>query len=98
MIINGHIDVVSPEPASDWPYDPWAAEIFDGKMYGHSALDMKSGVAVNTFLPRCCATLGYTLKGDLIVQIVIEEECTGNGAQCQPALQRRCGHRDRAVS
>ncbi|MCO5176260.1 MAG: ArgE/DapE family deacylase [Thermomicrobiales bacterium] len=80
LIMNGHIDVVSPEPLADWTHDPWAAEIVDGKMYGRGALDMKSGVAINMFLPRVLRDLGITLKGDLIVQSVIEEECTGNGA------------------
>ncbi len=80
LILNGHIDVVSPEPVSDWTHDPWAAEIVEGRMYGRGALDMKSGVAVNMFLPRVLRDLGITLKGDLIVQSVIEEECTGNGA------------------
>ncbi|CAN5646832.1 ArgE/DapE family deacylase [soil metagenome] len=80
LILNGHIDVVSPEPVSAWTYDPWGAEIVDGKMYGRGALDMKSGVAVNLFLPRIFRDLGLSLKGDLIVQSVIEEECTGNGA------------------
>lgn len=80
LILNGHIDVVSPEPVSAWTHDPWGAEIVDGRMYGRGAFDMKSGVAVNLFLPRVLRDLGINLKGDLIVQSVIEEECTGNGA------------------
>lgn len=80
LILNGHIDVVSPEPLADWDYDPWGAEIVDGRMYGRGALDMKSGVAMNLFLPRVLRDLGMRLKGDLIIQSVIEEECTGNGA------------------
>ncbi len=34
LILNGHIDVVSPEPVSSWKFDPWAATIKDGRMYG----------------------------------------------------------------
>ncbi|HET7094988.1 MAG TPA: ArgE/DapE family deacylase, partial [Thermomicrobiales bacterium] len=80
LILNGHIDVVSPEPAAAWTHDPWGAEIVDGRMYGRGADDMKSGVAINLFLPRLLRDLGIRLKGDLVVQSVIEEECTGNGA------------------
>lgn len=80
LILNGHIDVVSPEPVSDWTRDPWGAEIVGDRMYGRGALDMKSGVALNLFLPRVLRDLGIRLKGDLIIQSVIEEECTGNGA------------------
>jgi acetylornithine deacetylase len=80
LIMNGHIDVVSPEPLANWTRDPWAAEIDGGRMYGRGALDMKSGVAINLLLPRLIRDAGIQLKGDLNVQSVIEEECTGNGA------------------
>src|SRR3974390_82481 len=41
LILNGHSDVVSPEPLSQWTKDPWGAEISDGKMYGRGTGDMK---------------------------------------------------------
>lgn len=80
LILNGHIDVVSPEPVSAWTYDPWGATIVGDRMYGRGANDMKSGVGINLFLPRLLRDLDITLGGDLIIQSVIEEECTGNGA------------------
>ncbi len=80
LILNGHIDVVSPEPVAAWTHDPWAAEIVGDRMYGRGAFDMKSGVALNLVLPRLLRDLGISLRGDLIVHSVIEEECTGNGA------------------
>jgi acetylornithine deacetylase len=80
LIINGHVDVVSPEPVDAWNYDPWAAEIVGNRMYGRGALDMKSGVAINILLPRLMRDAGIQTKGDLVLHSVIEEECTGNGA------------------
>lgn len=80
LILNGHIDVVSPEPVAAWTHGPWGAAIVDGRMYGRGAFDMKSGVALNLFLPRLLRDLGLTLRGDLIVQSAIEEECTGVGS------------------
>jgi acetylornithine deacetylase len=80
LIVNGHIDVVSPEPVSAWTHDPWGAEVVGDRMYGRGACDMKSGVALNLFLPRLLHDLGIDLAGDLTVHSVIEEECTGNGA------------------
>jgi acetylornithine deacetylase len=80
LIVNGHIDVVSPEPVSAWTHDPWAAEIVGDRMYGRGACDMKSGVALNLFLPRLLNDVGIDLAGDLTIHSVIEEECTGNGA------------------
>ena len=80
LILNGHIDVVSAEPLAAWTHDPWAATIVDGRMYGRGAFDMKSGIALNLFLARLLRDLGIRLRGDLIVQSVIEEECTGVGS------------------
>jgi acetylornithine deacetylase len=80
LILNGHIDVVSPEPVAAWTHDPWGAQIVGDLMYGRGAFDMKSGVALNLFLPRLIRDLDLPLAGDLIVHSVIEEECTGNGA------------------
>ena len=80
LILNGHIDVVSPEPVSAWTHAPWGAEIVGDRMYGRGAYDMKSGVGLNLFLARLISELDIPLKGDLTVHSVIEEECTGNGA------------------
>ncbi|MFL5759622.1 MAG: ArgE/DapE family deacylase [Thermomicrobiales bacterium] len=80
LILNGHIDVVSPEPISAWTHDPWAAEIEGDRMFGRGAYDMKCGVALNIFIPRLLRDLDITLAGDFSVHSVIEEECTGNGA------------------
>jgi acetylornithine deacetylase len=79
-VLNGHIDVVSPEPLSAWTYDPWAAEIVGDRMYGRGAMDMKVGIATNLFIPCLLHDLGIELAGDLTVHSVIEEECSGIGA------------------
>jgi acetylornithine deacetylase len=80
LILNGHVDVVSPEPVSAWTHDPWGAEIAGDRMYGRGAYDMKSGVGVNLFLCRLLNDLQIPLSGELTIHSVIEEECTGNGA------------------
>jgi len=80
LILNGHVDVVSAEPVSAWSHDPWGAEVVGSRMYGRGAFDMKSGVGVNLFVVRLINDLGITLRGDLKLHSVIEEECTGNGA------------------
>ncbi|MBX3071484.1 MAG: ArgE/DapE family deacylase [Thermomicrobiales bacterium] len=80
LILNGHVDVVSPDPVDAWSYDPWAATIAGNRMFGRGANDMKSGVGMNLMLPRLLADSGIDLLGDLTVHSVIEEECTGNGS------------------
>jgi acetylornithine deacetylase len=80
LILNGHVDVVSPDPVEAWTHDPWAAEIDGTRMYGRGAHDMKSGVGLNCFLARLISSLEIPLAGDLTLHSVIEEECTGNGS------------------
>ena len=47
IFLCGHIDVVSPEPISDWTYPPWSGGIVNGKMYGRGAADQKGGICIN---------------------------------------------------
>lgn len=80
IILNGHIDVVPVAPEHHWTFDPWGAEIVGGRMYGRGAADMKSGVSAMVYAVRALREAGVELAGDVILQSVIEEECTGNGA------------------
>ena len=41
----GHTDVVPPGDAKSWRFDPFAADIADGELWGRGACDMKGGVA-----------------------------------------------------
>lgn len=80
LILQGHIDVVSPEPISLWNYDPWGSTIVGDKMYGRGIQDMKSGVAAMIFAVKAIKRAGIELGADVLIETVIEEECTGNGA------------------
>src|SRR3990170_8865063 len=33
LLLNGHTDVVTPEPVNKWSHHPWGAEISHGKIY-----------------------------------------------------------------
>ncbi|MCL6430943.1 MAG: M20/M25/M40 family metallo-hydrolase, partial [Anaerolineae bacterium] len=79
LVLNGHVDVVSPEPTDAWTVDPWGAEERDGRIYGRGALDMKSGLAAILGAVRAIRHAGITLRGDLQVHSVIEEEAGGGG-------------------
>ncbi len=80
VIFNGHVDVVSPEPISAWRRDPWAAEIVDDWMVGRGSGDMKAGIAAMLLAVESVRAADVALRGDVILETVIEEECTGNGA------------------
>ena len=80
VILNGHIDVVSPEPGALWSGEPYDARIDGEWMYGRGAGDMKAGLAAMVGAVRGLQRLGLTPRGRVQLQSVVEEECTGNGA------------------
>ncbi len=80
LVFNGHLDVVSADPADMWsrpPNDPW---IKDGWLYGRGAGDMQSGVAAMIYAVHAVKQAGYDILSPLTIQTVVEEECSGNGA------------------
>jgi acetylornithine deacetylase len=80
LILNGHIDVVSPEPLSQWgEHDPFGANLDDGWMVGRGAADMKCGLAAILGAVRGLRSLGLTPKAPITIESVVEEECSGNG-------------------
>ena len=57
LLLNGHIDVVTPEPDDRWRAT-LRAEVRDGNSYGRGACDMKGGVAAMVFAAETLARLG----------------------------------------
>ncbi|HET9718786.1 MAG TPA: ArgE/DapE family deacylase [Solirubrobacteraceae bacterium] len=79
LVFNGHIDVVSGEPRTEWTTGPFEPAIRDGRLYGRGACDMKGGVAAMVFAATSLHRSGTTLKGDLIVATNTDEESSGAG-------------------
>ncbi len=79
-LFNGHLDVVSPEPVSLWQMDPFEPLVADGWLYGRGSGDMKSGVAAMVYALAAVDRAGLGLAGEVTLEAVIEEECSGNGA------------------
>ena len=79
-LLNGHLDVVSAEPRDLWQTDPFDPLVKDGWIYARGAGDMKSGVAAMTYAVHAVDRAGLGLKAPVVIEAVIEEECTGNGA------------------
>lgn len=57
LAFAGHTDVVPPGDLSRWRFDPFAAEIAEGRLYGRGASDMKG--AIGAFID---AALSYVEK------------------------------------
>lgn len=85
LILNGHVDVVTPEPAALWSSPPFEPRIVkdepDGErwMLGRGAGDMKGGTTAYLWAIGALRELGFQPASKLIFQSPIEEECTGNG-------------------
>ena len=79
LILNGHMDVVSPEPLSLWTVDPWGGEVKGDRLYGRGAVDMKAGLAANLFALKAVVGCGIRPGGKVILESVIEEELGGSG-------------------
>ena len=79
LIVNGHIDVVSPGDLDRWTSPPFAAEVRDGRIYGRGAVDMKGGVAAALFALRALREIGLRLAGDVIFEVVPDEETCAMG-------------------
>jgi len=79
LVFNGHIDVVSADPRSEWASDPFVASLRDGRLYGRGACDMKGGIAAMVFAVETLSWLGVSLDGDLLVATNTDEESSGAG-------------------
>jgi acetylornithine deacetylase len=80
LILNGHMDVVPEGPAEMWTRPPYEPRREGDWLYGRGAGDMKAGLAANLFAMDALARIGLQPAARVILQSVVEEECTGNGA------------------
>ncbi len=78
IILNSHMDVV-PAGDQDWKESPWSGKIENGKIFGRGTSDMKGGAAANFYALKAIIEAGIKLKGDVIVESVVDEETGGAG-------------------
>ncbi len=81
VVLNGHVDVVPVGELSGWDFDPFGAEIRDGKILGRGTSDMKCGLAVLLFSMKLLRESGAELKGDIRLHVVCDEEIAGSGTK-----------------
>jgi acetylornithine deacetylase len=79
LLLNGHTDVIPVGKGEGWSDDPWSARIKNGRIYGRGSCDMKSGVASHILAVEYLKKLGLTPKGDVMINVVIDEEVSGHG-------------------
>jgi acetylornithine deacetylase len=78
LLLNGHSDVI-PVGGHGWSDSPWSGAIRQGRLYGRGSADMKSGVACHVMAVASLIALGLQPKGDVYVNVVVDEEVSGHG-------------------
>lgn len=79
LLFNGHIDTVDFGDLDAWIKNPLEPYIEDGKLIGRGACDMKGGLCASLMALKAIIDCGVRLKGDVLVESVIDEEGGGNG-------------------
>lgn len=85
ILLNGHYDVVPVGLPENWNHDPFGGEIVDNKIFGRGACDMKGGITAMIQAVKFIQQAGIQTAGDIIMQIVPDEEstCMGTLSCCQ---------------
>lgn len=77
VVLNGHIDTVD---ADDMDIEPFSGKVEGGRIWGRGASDDKAGLAVGLTAIKALFSVRDELKGKIIFQSVVDEECNGSGA------------------
>ncbi|MGH9845375.1 MAG: M20/M25/M40 family metallo-hydrolase [Blastocatellia bacterium] len=104
LLLSGHIDTV-PEGSEAWTRDPFGGEVEGNRLYGRGSNDMKGGIAAALVAVEALKEAGVKLRGDLLVETIVDEEFGGvNGTLagrlrghnadaaiiCEPSQQMLC--------
>ena len=76
LLVHGHLDVVPAEP-KEWTYDPFAAEVADGCIWGRGAVDMLDMDAMVLALVRDRLRTGRRPPRDVVLAFLADEEAGG---------------------
>ncbi|MEQ6202120.1 acetylornithine deacetylase/succinyl-diaminopimelate desuccinylase family protein [Sulfitobacter sp. HNIBRBA2951] len=82
---NSHTDVV--EVGNGWTFDPFAATLHDGKIYGRGACDMKGGLAASIIAAETFIEVHPDFAGSIEISGTADEESGGYGGVAYLAEQ-----------
>ncbi|MFK7801190.1 MAG: ArgE/DapE family deacylase [Anaerolineae bacterium] len=77
LLLNAHIDTVDVEGM----VEPFSGAIRDGKLYGRGSQDMKGAMAAQIAAIKAVVDAGISLKGDVHIAGVADEEFASIGVQ-----------------
>jgi acetylornithine deacetylase len=79
IILDGHVDVVSPDPISMWSCDPWEGVVRQGNIYGRGVIDTKGGLAAAIMALDGLKKNHFTPAGRIHFISAIDQEINGAG-------------------
>lgn len=79
LILNGHIDTMPFGNREFWSKDPFSGSIEGDTLYGLGSTDMKASLSAMIMAADLLKSCNIKLKGDLMIQSVVDEEGGGNG-------------------
>jgi formylaminopyrimidine deformylase len=74
LVLNGHVDTVSPGDSAAWRSEPLSGHVEDGRVWGLGASDMKGPVAAGAVALKALARHSSGLRGSVVLQCVVGEE------------------------
>jgi acetylornithine deacetylase len=77
VIINGHMDTVG---AAGMTIEPFSGDLRDGAVWGRGTSDCKGGIVTGLAAIGLLLEAGLDLRGSIVFESVVEEECSGSGA------------------
>ena len=77
LILNGHIDTVSGDTMKG-AFDP---RVVSDKLFGRGSADMKGGIASMLAATEAVRESNLSLKGELVLSLVVDEETIGQGTK-----------------
>jgi putative selenium metabolism hydrolase len=72
VILEGHMDHVSPGNLNLWKHEPFSAKVINGRIFGRGAVDMKASLAAMAFAAKEIASKEH--EGTLALCFVVHEE------------------------
>lgn len=76
LLFSSHVDTAPVAPG--WSHDPCEPYVDEDCLFGLGSFDMKGGLAASIMAVQCLIELGIRLKGDILIESVVDEEYGGS--------------------
>lgn len=84
---SSHMDTASCDPLPWEESEPFRGEVKEGRLYGRGSYDMKGGLIASLYAARAVRELGISLRGDVFIESVVDEEWGGSNGTLAARLR-----------